>query len=297
MDRKEEVEKAVRTERTTRIVFISIIAFIVLMVVIFLLPSREITIPQSEESSRSDSISSSNVADGNSASNKNANVESTATPKPTPTPTPARDMSFMDGTWRDEVYREGNSWVQFEVVINTKAGTVSINSITENARTVMSRDMEITEYGEDYISAGGYVFTYLEGDLLDVNSALFTNPPLTRYSENTVNDAFGADESDYRKTAPSSSSSSAYLSEDVKATLWALAEKAVKNELKAPSTAKFPASYGSDGVSFGKSGDLYYVTAYVDAENGFGATLRTGFTVYAKLDGTKMVLDHVDLDE
>lgn len=92
-------------------------------------------------------------------------------------------------------------------------------------------------------------------------------------------------------------SSSSTLSDDMKGALWALAEKAVKNELKAPATAKFPASYGSDGVSFGKSGDLYYVTAYVDAQNGFGATLRTGFTVYAKLDGTKMVLDHVDFDE
>lgn len=95
----------------------------------------------------------------------------------------------------------------------------------------------------------------------------------------------------------SSYSSSSTLSDDMKGALWALAEKAVKNELKAPATAKFPASYGSDGVSFGKSGDLYYVTAYVDAQNSLGATLRIGFTVYASLDGTKMVLDHVDFDE
>ena len=225
--------------------------------------------------------------------------EPTTTPKPTPkpTPTPKRDMSFMDGTWRDEVYREGNSWVQFEVVIDTNAGTVSINSITENERSVMSGDMKITEYGENYISAGGYVFTYLDGDLLDVNSALFTNPPLTRYSENTVNDAFGADESDYRKTSPSSSSSTAYLSEDVKATLWALAENAVKNELKSPSSASFPSSYGSNDVSFGMSGDLYYVSAWVEAQNSLGVMLRRDFTVYARLDGLSMVLDHVVIDE
>lgn len=95
----------------------------------------------------------------------------------------------------------------------------------------------------------------------------------------------------------SSYSSSSYISEDIKGSLWALAQQAVKNELKAPSTAKFPASYGSDGVSFGKSGDLYYVSAWVDAENGFGATLRTNFTVYASLTGTKLTLDHVDFAE
>lgn len=220
------------------------------------------------------------------------------TPKPTPEPTPHPDLSFMDGTWRDEVYREGNSSVQFEVIIDTVAGTVSINSITENARTVMSNGMKIDEYGQNYISAGGYVFTYLDGDLLDVNSALFTNPPLTRFSYGTGNDAFGSDQSDYRKSNSfGSQTTSVYLSEDMKGALWALAEKAVKNELKSPSTAKFPSSYGSDGVSFGKSGDLYTVSAWVDAQNGFGATVRTNFTVYAYLEGTTVKLDHVFIDE
>ena len=148
------------------------------------------------------------------------------TPEPTPEPTPHPDLSFMDGTWRDEVYREGNSSVQFEVIIDTTAGTVSINSITENARTVMSNGMKIDEYGEDYISAGGYVFTYLDGDLLDVNSALFTNPPLTRYSYGTGNDAFGSDQSDYRKSNSSGSqTTSVSLSDDMKGALWALAER------------------------------------------------------------------------
>lgn len=211
----------------------------------------------------------------------------TKEPTPTPEPTPAPELpSQMDGTWRDEVYREGNSWVQFEVVIDTSGGTVSINSITENARTVMNDKMKITDYGPDYVSAGGYVFTYLPGDVLDVNSALFTNPPLTRYSNASVNDAFGTDPNDYRATAPQVS-----LSDDEMATLWVLAQKAVKSNLKSPSTAEFPASYGSEGVSFGKTGDTYYVESYVDAQNELGAVVRTDFMVTAHLDGITMVLD------
>lgn len=92
-------------------------------------------------------------------------------------------------------------------------------------------------------------------------------------------------------------SSSSYMSEDVKAALWALAQEAVKNSLKAPSTAQFPASYDSSGVSFGREGDLYTVSAWVDAENGFGATLRTDFKVYAELDGVTLKLDHVEFEE
>lgn len=87
------------------------------------------------------------------------------------------------------------------------------------------------------------------------------------------------------------------MSEDMKAALWSLAQKAVESELKAPSTAKFPASYGSADVSFGKSGGLYTVSAWVDAQNGFGAVVRTNFTVYAAFTGSSVKLDHVVLYE
>ena len=52
-------------------------------------------------------------------------------------------------------------------------------------------------------------------------------------------------------------------------------EDFVKDRLKAPSTADFP-SY-SDYTITG-SGDDYTVEGYVDAENGFGAMIRTDWT-------------------
>lgn len=69
-------------------------------------------------------------------------------------------------------------------------------------------------------------------------------------------------------------------------TCWVLAKDAVKNKLKSPSSAKFPFSYGSNGVSIQSSGNNYKVTAYVEAENSFGVKLKTNFVVYLTRSGT-----------
>lgn len=67
---------------------------------------------------------------------------------------------------------------------------------------------------------------------------------------------------------------------------WSLAKEAVKSKLKAPSTAEFPFSYGSDGVSITCEGDIYTVKAWVDAENSYGAQIRNNFTVIIEKSGT-----------
>lgn len=57
---------------------------------------------------------------------------------------------------------------------------------------------------------------------------------------------------------------------------YACAQNAVKNRLKSPSTAKF-CSYTDAKITL--SGNIYTVSGYVDAQNGFGATIRSKFTV------------------
>ncbi len=58
---------------------------------------------------------------------------------------------------------------------------------------------------------------------------------------------------------------------------WVCAQEVVREELKAPDTANF-CSYPSAQIT--KIGEnRYIVKGYVDAENGFGATVRTHFTV------------------
>ncbi len=64
-----------------------------------------------------------------------------------------------------------------------------------------------------------------------------------------------------------------------------MAQKFVEERLKAPSTAKFPYS-SSEGVRIEYQGDCKYkVRAYVDAQNSFGAMIRTRY--YAEVQNTK----------
>lgn len=56
-------------------------------------------------------------------------------------------------------------------------------------------------------------------------------------------------------------------------------ENAVKNSLKAPSTAKFTGTQASG------SGNSYRVTGAVDAENSFGAALRNTFACSVSFSG------------
>lgn len=78
---------------------------------------------------------------------------------------------------------------------------------------------------------------------------------------------------------------------------WALATESVKNSLKSPSTAEFPFSYNSSGVSITKTGEIYTVKGWVDAQNSFGAMIRNDFIVKMKKNGNKMVLESVNIIE
>jgi hypothetical protein len=78
---------------------------------------------------------------------------------------------------------------------------------------------------------------------------------------------------------------------------WVVAVRAVKERLKAPSTAKFP--WSSHGQYIKEIGDrTFVVKSYVDAENSFGAKLRNNFIVKVKRMGgdTYVILD-VQIDE
>ena len=65
------------------------------------------------------------------------------------------------------------------------------------------------------------------------------------------------------------------------ASVWQMAKKFVRDRLKAPSTADFGSAFGdyqkpSDAVT-DLGGDRFRVTGWVDAENAFGAKLRSNW--------------------
>lgn len=73
-------------------------------------------------------------------------------------------------------------------------------------------------------------------------------------------------------------------------------QEAVKAALKAPSTAKFPSAvFGQDDWRLWKKGDMVTVQSWVDAQNSFGAMIRSKFTaqfsystqdlLYLEIDG------------
>lgn len=58
--------------------------------------------------------------------------------------------------------------------------------------------------------------------------------------------------------------------------VWSLAKRGVLDKLKAPSTAEF---CDREDATIRKSGSVWTVEGYVDAQNDFGATIRNKFTV------------------
>ena len=81
---------------------------------------------------------------------------------------------------------------------------------------------------------------------------------------------------------------SSYDDDDIKAGIYILAKKCVKNHLKSPSTAEFSAM--SDcGFSKGE-GNTYMMTGYVDSQNSFGAMLREQWSIMAEVNGDNVSL-------
>lgn len=82
--------------------------------------------------------------------------------------------------------------------------------------------------------------------------------------------------------------------DDTLGEVWAMAQSFVKDQLKSPKSADFP-TYGDDSVSITGSGDYYKVTGYVDAENSFGAEIRSTFSLVLKKSGSKYTLKECNI--
>ena len=83
------------------------------------------------------------------------------------------------------------------------------------------------------------------------------------------------------------------LSNDEKGRVWVEAKYAVEEQLKSPATAEFPSV---NHAAITKSGETYTVSSYVDAENGFGATIRTNFTATIEKSGDTYTVTSVTMD-
>lgn len=76
-------------------------------------------------------------------------------------------------------------------------------------------------------------------------------------------------------------------------TAWRLCQERVQAGLKAPSTAEFPA-YDEHAMS--SSGALWVVKSYVDADNSFGAHIRTRYECSATFAAGRWSVDSLKVD-
>lgn len=64
---------------------------------------------------------------------------------------------------------------------------------------------------------------------------------------------------------------------------WVVCQQFVEDRLQAPATAEYPSGYSNYTTALG--GGRFRVDAYVDAENGFGALIRTDFSCTVNYQG------------
>ena len=76
---------------------------------------------------------------------------------------------------------------------------------------------------------------------------------------------------------------------NIKSYLFSISKELISQRLKSPSSAKFPFSYNSDGVTYSeysKDNNTYYVVSMnVEAQNSFGATVNSTFYLELKKVG------------
>lgn len=72
---------------------------------------------------------------------------------------------------------------------------------------------------------------------------------------------------------------------DGKVDAFVMSQTFVTQRLRSPSTASYP-YISSDGVSVRQNGCDFVVNAYVDAQNGFGGTVRSRYTVDLSYEGS-----------
>ena len=81
---------------------------------------------------------------------------------------------------------------------------------------------------------------------------------------------------------------------NLNATCYYYSQRLVKEKLKSPKSAEFP-KYSADFIS--RDGDTVTVSAYVNAENSFGATVKTNYIATIQLKNNEPVSGSVVLIE
>lgn len=99
--------------------------------------------------------------------------------------------------------------------------------------------------------------------------------------DNTVNGLTSGTVKLYEKGKALVNINDKIITTEEKVALQTSAKDVVTRALKAPSTAKFPGEFLTplEDWSFARNKDVYQVSSYVDAQNSFGAMIRSDFII------------------
>lgn len=175
------------------------------------------------------------------------------------------------GTWifycKDPSLDYGNTFSQ-DGTVNyfNKNGEDSVGEYTIDENTIV---IDGTEFNYKFIG-NNLEMTY--------NDSTVT---LVRGEKKEITGNNSNDESDSFQSTKGFSIENAKVVTDkgVLAKCWTVATKEVKNNLKSPSSAKFPFSAISDGVEILQDRNYYCVHGWVEADNSFGAKIKSDFIV------------------
>lgn len=89
----------------------------------------------------------------------------------------------------------------------------------------------------------------------------------------------------------------AWRAQDNSAMAYLMMEEYVEQRLKAPASAEFPGAMDKRNHTQRLADQQYRITSHVDAQNGFGAQIRTGFSgVIEQVDETTWQLVSLEIE-
>ena len=129
---------------------------------------------------------------------------------------------------------------------------------------------------EDWSNGKRYTFDYA-----DYNFLVYLNQDETVNSINSGTIKF------FENGAAVSNVNDKIVSSTQRGLIIISAQEDVENNLKAPTTAEFPGEVlEADQWNVSRDGTTYVITSYVDAQNSFGAMIRSNFQVTYEWDGS-----------
>lgn len=172
---------------------------------------------------------------------------------------------------------EDKYWYKADVICSNfgnfgPQAMLGIYDLLDNAISGLKVGKTFVSAGNIYSNGDTYVIYTFSNHILKNGEDYFDDYYNSQVHENVQNSKNSNSDSGMKETTSSDKDSYGHNKYDA----ITIAEKEVKAKLKSPSTAKF-SSFSE--ISVTRSGNTWCVSGWVDAQNGFGATLRNSYTV------------------